>query len=184
MRHSFLLSLIACVALSSTTVRAQVPRTSTGDLSHLWVGAEYSNFYPDWGIPRLPGLGFYANINLYKRLGAEGEARFFTFTKPGGLTEKNFFFGPNVLVYQHGRFYGNVRFVAGAGLVTYTNGIGYGSYFAFAPGGNVEYRFARNWKARFDYEHQFLPSAPGLPGYPDNGLTPAGYSGGISYRIY
>jgi hypothetical protein len=133
---------------------------------------------------RLPGIGIYADLNVFQRYGLEGEARFLDFNNPGGLTEKSFLGGPFATVYRRGRLSGNVRFVGGAGLVTYTGGIGYGSYFEFATGGNVEYRFAHKLKARFDYEHQWMPSAPGLPGIPNMGLTPDGYSGGVSYRIF
>ena len=183
MRHWLFLFLVSCISLLSIPVRAQVVRSANGDTPHLWVGAEYSNFKPDYGMARLPGLGIFANMNLLGRFGVEGEARFLTFTKPLGLTEKSYLIGPNATVFRYARFSANIRFVGGVGLVTYPLGIGYGSYFEFAPAGDVEYQFSHRWRARFDYEHQFIPSAPGLPGMPDNGLTPAGYSGGISYRI-
>lgn len=184
MRHWLFLLLIPSVALSCTPVHAQVVRSANGETPHIWVGAEYSNFRPDYGVFRLPGLGIYANTNLIGRFGVEGEARFLNFTKPAGLTQKSFLIGPNATVFHYKHFSGNIRFVGGVGFVTYPNGIGYGSYFEFAPAGDVEYQFSHKWKARFDYEHQFIPSAPGLPGQPTNGLTPAGYSGGISYRIH
>ena len=183
MRNGFLLFL-AFALLGCHTLSAQVAQAARGNESHLWVGGEYSNYDPDWGIPRLPGVGIYANLGVYRRYGIEGEARFLDFTKPGGLTERSFLGGPFATVYRRGKLSVNLRFVAGAGLVNYTGGIGYGSYFEYAPAGNVEYRFARRLKARFDYEYQFMPSAPGLPGIPDHGLTPHGYSGGVSYRIF
>ncbi len=183
MRNKLLL-FFAGALLSCPILSGQVAPSSTGEVTHLWAGGEYSNFNPDWGRQRLPGIGIYVDLNLYKRYGIEGEARFLNFTKPGGLTEKSYLGGPYATLYRRGRLTASIRFVAGAGLVTYTGGIGYGSYFEFAPGGSIEYRMARKWKARFDYEYQWMPSAPGLPGIPDNGLTPAGFSGGLAYRVF
>ena len=102
-----------------------------------------------------------------------------------GLTEKSYLGGGYYTAYQRRRISANVKFLIGGGLINYTEGIGYGSYFVYVPGGDVEYRLGRKWKARFDYEYQFMPSAPGLPPpIPNHGLTPNGFSGGLAYRIY
>lgn len=183
MRNKFLL-LLACVALFGHSLRAQVAPSVIGGDRHLWAGAEYSNFDPDWGLVRLPGVGIYVDLSLHRRYGLEGEARFLTFTKPGGLTEKSYLGGGYGTLFQRRKLTVNGKFLFGAGLVNYTGGIGYGSYLEYVPGVDVEYRLARKFKARFDYEYQLMPSAPGLPGIPDNGLKPNGFSGGLSYRIF
>jgi hypothetical protein len=183
MRKRFLV-LLACATVWCHGLRAQVAPSAVGGERRLWVGGEYSNFNPDWGLVRLPGIGIYADLGLFRRYGLEGEARFLDFTKPGGLTEKSYLIGPYATLYRRGKLTANVKFVAGAGLVNYSGGIGYGSYLEYVPGVNVEYRFAHKLKARFDYEYQLMPSAPGLPGIPDNGINPNGFSGGVSYRVF
>ena len=187
MSKRWLLLLTACAAFASMPVRAQVAQSSMGEPQHLWVGGEYLNFRPDWGIPRLPGIGIYADLGQYRRrYGLEGEARFLNFTKPNGLTEKSYLGGPYANIWHHGKFTGNVKFLVGGGLVTYTQDLGYGSYFAYVPGGSLEYRLARKLRARVDYEYEFMPSAPGaiLPPGQSHGLTPQGVGAGVSYRVF
>jgi hypothetical protein len=187
MRKGLLLFLLGWAAATPFVSGAQVVSSAVGGEPHLWVGAEYSNFRPDWGTTRLPGIGLYVDLNARKRYGLEGEARFLDFTKPSGLTEKNFLGGAFFTVYSRNRFSGNVKFLIGANTVNYTDNLGYGSYFAYVPGGNIEYRLSHKWKARFDYEAQFMPSAPGDvivgPGN-SHGLTPSGFSGGVAYHIF
>ena len=182
MRNKLLL-LLACATLTCH-LRAQVAPSATGHEPRLWVGVEYSNFNPDWGLVRLPGAGVYGDLSVFNKIGLEGEARFLTFTKPGGLTEKSYLGGPYMTIFQRHKLSANVKFLLGGGLINYSGDIGYGSYLEYAPGANVEYRLARRFKARFDYEYQLIPSAPGLPGIPDNGINPNGFSGGISYRVF
>jgi hypothetical protein len=185
MRSSCLGALCALFALFSCQLEAQVAPAASGRYARIWVGAEYSNFNPDWGIPRLPGYTIFTDIALFRRYGLEGEARILNLTKPDGLTEKSFVAGP---YYQAVRWHGlsaNVKLLIGVGDVNYTSDIGYGSYFAYAPGAVAEYRVGRRWKARFDYEREYLPAAPNLgPGFPNHGLVPSGYSGGLAYRVF
>ncbi len=162
---------------------AQVARAVDGATPHLWVGAEGSYYKPDWGFVSLPGFGFYADYTR-GRFGLEGEAQFLDLNKPGGLTEKSFLGGPYFRVYQRRRLSFSVKVLAGAGLVNYTGGIGYGSYLEFAPRGDVEYRLGPRFKLRGGYEHQFMPSAPGLPDVPSRGLTPHGISVGLAYHVF
>jgi hypothetical protein len=177
------LLLLACSPLAGD---AQVARSVNGPYTHIWAGAEYSNFKPDWGLIRLPGLTAFTQIAFPGRYGLEGEARFFNFTKPDGLTEKSFLGGPYVRALRYNRLSLNARFLVGIGLVTYTSEIGYGSYFDYAPGANLEYRLARKWKARVDYEYQYMPSAPNLgPDFPpSHGMHPRGFSAGLAYRVF
>ena len=183
MRVKFLLSLV-CATIFGNALQAQVAPSAVGGDTHLWVGGEYSNFDPNWGLIRLPGIAVLADLSLSRRYGLEGEARFLDFTKPDGLTEESYLGGPYGTLYRRGKLSFNAKFLLGGGLINYTGGIGYGSYFAFTPGATLEYRFAHRFKARADYEYQFMPSAPGLPGVPDNGLHPNGFGAGIVYRVF
>lgn len=168
---------------------AQVASATRGRGLDLSVGAEYSNFRPDWGSTRLQGMAAFADLDelFINKLGVEGEGRWLRFNQPEGLTQDNYLIGPRyrLLRYHKFSFYG--KFLMGGGFITYPNNIGSGSYFAYVPGGTVQYRLSHHWSLRGDYEYQFWPSAPGLAftfPNPSHGLTPSGFSAGVSYRIF
>jgi opacity protein-like surface antigen len=193
LRFLFLVGL----ALSAfSAARAQVAPSVVGSETHLWAGAEYSRFLSDYHVSpltpgaagngnyQLKGVTFFANLGIHGRFSLEGEARLLTFDKPFGETEKAFLIGPSARLYRRGRLSLNAKFLGGAGLINFPFDLGYGSYFAFAPAGNVEYRLTRHFKARAEYEYVFQPSAPGLPNQPSNGVNPHGFNVGIAYRIF
>jgi len=171
------------------SVFAQVaPATEGGGLT-LSAGAEYSNFHPDWGPNRLGGIAAFVDADhiFLHNLGAEGEARWLIFNEFEGEHESNYLIGPRYRLIRFHRLSAYAKFLMGAGLITYPNKIGSGSYFAYTPGATAEYRFLHRFSARVDYEYQFWPSAPGLAftfPNPSHGLNPNGFSGGVSYRIF
>lgn len=168
---------------------AQVAPAVTGHTLSLSAGAEYSNFRPDYGPNRLGGIGVFVDADrlFLRNLGVEGEARWLHFNQYLGETQAHYLLGPRYrLIRYHGlSAYG--KLLLGGGFITYPNKIGSGSYFAYVPGGTVEYRLARHWIVRGDYEYQFWPSAPGIVftyPRPSNGLTPSGFSVGAAYKIF
>ncbi|QNI32612.1 outer membrane beta-barrel protein [Alloacidobacterium dinghuense] len=169
---------------------AQVAPAVSGHGWSLSAGAEYSNFQPDWGPDRLQGIAVFADVDhiLLRNLGAEGEARWLRFSPPQGETEDNYLLGPRYRVWRHHALSLYGKFLLGGGWITYyPSTIGSGSYFAYAPGGTAEFRVARRWSVRGDYEYQFWPSAPGLAftfPNPSHGLSPNGFSVGASYKIF
>jgi opacity protein-like surface antigen len=182
-----LIRKLFCITLLlfPVSVLAQVAAATRGGGLSLSAGAEYSNFQPDYGFNRLGGIAVFAdadNIVLHK-LGAEGEARWLHFNQFFGETQAHYLLGPRYrFIRYHGlSLYG--KFLMGGGFITYPNNIGSGSYFAYTPGATAEYRLARHWIVRGDYEYQFWPSAPGLAftyPNPSNGLTPNGFSVGAA----
>jgi hypothetical protein len=163
---------------------AQVHESAVGANRHIWVGAEFSHFNPDYGLQDLDGVGIYADTMVTGKFGAELDARFLVFNKFQGETEKDFLIGPTYQVYRRNRLTVNAKILAGVDTVNYPSDIGYGSYFAYAPGGDVEYQIDRRFRVRGGYEFDFLPSAPGFPDEPSNGLTPHGFNIGVSYRVF
>jgi opacity protein-like surface antigen len=168
---------------------AQVAPATRGSGLDLWVGAEFSNFQPDWGFNRMSGITVLGNVNgiFFHKLGAEGEARWLRFNQYQGETQDHYLIGPRYRFFRlhQASFY--AKFLMGGGFITYPNKIGSGSYFAYVPGATVEYRLSHHWAVRGDYEYQFWPSAPGLAftfPNPSNGLNPNGFSVGASYRIF
>jgi hypothetical protein len=180
--------LTAALALSSPSpqARAQVHQSAVGSRPNLWVGAEFSDFNPDYNFFRLYGAALYGDYYFTRNIALEGEGRLLDFTTAAGQTQKSLLFGPSYTAYRHGRLSANAKVLFGAVKIIYpgTNGETYGSYFAFAPGGNVEYQISPKIRLRGEYEYEFLPSAPGFPGQPSSGLTPNGFSFGASYHIF
>jgi hypothetical protein len=181
--------LVLTLLLVPVFAYSQVSPATRGGGLNVWVGAEYSNFKPDFGLNRLGGFTILGDVNdvFLKKLGFEGEARWLHINEYHGETEANYLGGPRYRLWRyHGlSVYG--KFLMGGGLITFPDKAGHGSYFAYAPGGTVEYRLSRRWLARGDYEYQIWPSAPGaeitFPN-PSHGLTPNGFSVGVSYKIF
>ncbi|HEX3471684.1 MAG TPA: outer membrane beta-barrel protein [Silvibacterium sp.] len=175
--------LILSFFLGSAAAYAQVSPSVRGGQSTLWAGGMFSSFNPDFDpTSRLVGIGVLVDYNLTQRFGAEGEARWLHWNGAGGQTQSNYLVGPKARLFQYHRFSFNAKFLLGGVWITYPDSIGSGSYFAYAPGGYVDYRISRRFSVRGDYEYQILPAAPGLGG-PSHGLTPHGFSVGVTYRI-
>jgi hypothetical protein len=163
-----------------------VARSVTGGQSSLWVGGEYSNFRPDYGSERLNGLGATVDLNLTPKLGVVGEARWLHWhnSNDGGETQSDYLAGGKYRLFRIGRFDLNAKFLIGGVWIRFPNDIGTGSYFAYAPGGFVDYRLSRRFRIRGGYEYQVLPTAPDIPPYPSNGLTPNGFTIGVEYGVF
>ncbi len=155
----------------------------------LSAGGYYSNFSPDYTPNRLGGMGIFVDLNpqgklfLNGKLGGEGEARWLRFNQQYGSYQDNYFGGPRYS-RRYGRFVPYVKFMMGAGEFQFPSNQGHGGYFAYAPGGGLDYRLTRHFTVRvIDYEYQFWPSAPG-GGLPSNGMNPNGFSAGVGYKIF
>ncbi len=185
---------VAVSLLISVPSIAQTSPSAEGPGVTVWVGASVSMFNPDYGCKnnspfscwgnQLIGFGPYVDTNsfLLGRIGAEGEARFLRWHGPVGLTEDTFMGGPRVRLWHHRALHATAKFLIGeARLNVSNNGVGTGNYFAYAPGGAVDYRVSRRLAARLDYEYQKWPTFRGASG--NKGLTPNGFSVGVSYAI-
>ncbi len=158
------------------------------------VGAELSTFNPDWGCTRsspfacwsthLFGVGVVADVNhLVGRVGVEGEARWLHWEgPPDKLSQSNYLAGPRYRIYGIGKVSFHLKFLVGASHMSSTS-FGTGTYFTLAPGATVEYRLKRRLTARVGYEYQAWPTFSGKPNIPNNGLTPNGFTAGVSYRL-
>jgi opacity protein-like surface antigen len=178
-------SLLTVFLLAPLLLQGQVGPAARGGNARLLAGGQYSYFHTDFpSTVWMHGIGGYANFFVTPRYGAEGEARFIYFGDFHGEHEKNYLIGPKVYLRPFGKIKPYGKFLIGRGSIQYPFQIGSGSYFAYALGGGIDYRLRRNWYFRADYELQFWPSAPGIPGEPSNGLTPHGVSGGLAYRIF
>lgn len=181
---------------------AQVAQSAVGGNSSFWAGGEMSSFNPDYSCSsELPykcpliGPAAFFDLNVTHKWGAEGEARWLHWNGTGGEVESNYLAGGRYRAFRYHRLDGWVKMLAGAGLVTTpyfpVAGSLRGSYFAIAPGGTLQYPLTNRMSLRGDYEYQFWPSFAGPPSYSatgslvqhSNGLTPNGFSLGVSYRF-
>lgn len=166
---------------------AQVAPSTTGGNGSITIGGEVSAFQPD-SIPgytggHVVGPGFFFDVNLMPRWGAEGEARWMHWNGSGGQTQSNYLIGPRYRLIQWHGLSAWAKFMMGAGVEKFPENIGTGSYFAMAPGGDLDYQLSPRLDVRLGYEYQFWPSAPNIPGLPNNGMHPSGFTIGIGYRI-
>ncbi len=170
---------------------AQVAPSNRGGGLSLSAGAEFSSFDPDWGTQRVEGITALFDLDhlFLNRLGVEGEARWLHFNNSQKISQNHYLLGPRYRFVRFGNFDLYGKFLLGGGWMTYPGNLGSGSYFAYTPGIILDYRLTRRWTVRGDYEYQFWPAAPGDQftkpfGKKSSGLSPSGFSVGVSYRIF
>jgi len=181
----------AALLLISTPLLAQSQRSALYGDASLWAGAEASTFNPDYGCRHsnlvfecshdLVGVAGLFDFNVTSKFGAEGEARWLNWNGQGNEKESTYMLGPRYRIYRFSRFSVWAKVLAGGGWITtpyYPQaGSVKGSFFAFAPGGTLDYRLTGRIKLRAEYEYQYWPS------FPPNGLGPDGVSVGFTYRF-
>lgn len=197
--------ILLLLVITPAVVLAQVPPAAVGGNSSLWAGGEVSSFNPDYScsssVPfdcksQLVGPAAFFDFNVTPKWGAEGEARWLHWDGQGGEIESNYLAGGRYRAYRFHRLDAWAKMLAGAGLITTpyfpVAGSLKGSYFAIAPGGTLELRLTDRMSLRGDYEYQFWPSFVGPPSYDlstgalvqhNGGLTPNGFSLGVTYRF-
>jgi hypothetical protein len=176
--------LILTVVFGAAAAMAQVAPSAVGGNATLWVGGEVSSFNPDFDpATRIVGPGVFFDFNVTRKIGVEGEARWLHYNGTDGQTQGDYFGGVKYRVYRFHKFSFNAKFLLGGVWIHYPLDIGEGSYFAYVPGGIVDYRLSRHLSVRGDYEYQILPSAPGFPGQPNQGINPNGASIGVAWRL-
>ncbi|HTV05257.1 MAG TPA: hypothetical protein VME86_07800 [Acidobacteriaceae bacterium] len=177
--------LVLSFLFTATVAYSQVARSVNGGESTLWVGGEFSAVAPDYGSHRLIGLGTTVDLNVTPKIGVIGEARWLHFhnSDDGNETQSDYLAGAKYRLFRWQKFDFDAKFLVGGVWIRFPGDIGSGSYFAYAPGAFVDYRLMSRLRIRGGYEWQMLPSAPNIPGQPNNGLTPHGFMIGVTYAI-
>lgn len=195
------LSLVSCCSLLSALLFAQTQPAAEGHVSSLWVGAEISTFNPDYGCDSASPfvcwdyqlLGFtplvYVNDLLLHRIGVGGEARILRWRGPiGNVTESSYLAGPRVRLFRFKKAQFNSKFDFGsANIAVPRHGPGDGNHFAIAPGLLAEFKVKPRLTVLTEYEYQFWPNFQGAPTSGTSGccgLSPNGFSLGVSYQVY
>lgn len=184
MRKAIERILVLGVLFTAAAAYSQVSRSVTGGTSSLWAGGEYANFSPDYGGGHINGLGAIFDFDFTPKIGVIGEARWLRWNGNGDEHQSDYLVGAKYRLYRIHRLSLNAKFVLGGVWIKYPYDIGTGSYFAYAPGATADYRLSSHFLVRGSYEYQFLPSAPDIPPYPSNGLTPHGFTVGVEYRVF
>jgi hypothetical protein len=188
--------------LFSVTLSAQSNPSAEGPAFSVIVGAGISTFNPDYGCAnsspfscwnhQLIGISPFvaANRMVFQRLYLEGEARFLHWHGPAnGLTESSYLGGASfhLLHYRKSLLVSARALLGGAQITIPNDAVGSGSYFVLAPSAVLDYRIAKRVSARVEYEYQIWPSFKGIPTATTSGtggLTPNGFTFGVSYTIF
>jgi Outer membrane protein beta-barrel domain len=184
---------------------AQDPKSAVGGDSSLWAGADMATYNPDWGCKndypfscfasQVRGPGAFFDFNVHPKWGAEGEARWLNWNGEEHQKISNYLLGGRYRAFRYRRFDIWGKFLAGGGWITTPGypktGSVKGSFLAYVPGAEFEYRLKGRLKLHGAYEYEIWPSFGGPATYSssgtlvshDNGLTPNGFSLGVTYRF-
>lgn len=174
------LAVTLTFALAAPRLSAQAVAAATGNA--LSVGVDYLNANPDYGPRRSQGIGFYANYDFSRFVGATAEINFQTaFSHNVVFLEHSYLFGVRG-EYHKRRFLPYAKLLVGAATSSVNGNFAIlnapGTYPAYAFGGGLDYRFEHHISVRvIDYEQQEWLS------YHPNGLTPSIISIGAAYRF-
>lgn len=190
MKLGDLKTLVAAGALCATVgmaAHAQKLPTATAPGAYLSAGATYGAFEAQYPQRLLGGAAVYADLNIRKHLGIEGEVRFLRQNQVQDSHQTTFLAGPRY-EFHHGRFSPYLKVMAGGGRLVFPtfNGFptGYGTYTVIAYGGGLDVNLSEKLKLRaFDFEYQNWPNFF-LPSAAPQGITPYGVSAGLSYNVF
>lgn len=196
---------VLALLLLPIALLAQSPSAAVGGNSSLWAGGEFTTFNPDFGCNnaspfqcwnlQLMGPTAFFDFNVRPKWGVDGEARWLKWNGQGNMTISNYLLGGRYRIVRFHRLSGWAKLLLGGGWIQTPN---YpqadslkGSFFAYVPGGTLEYPLWHRLALRGDYEYQIWPSFYGGPSVTstgtvvqhNNGLTPNGFSVGVTYRI-
>lgn len=173
-----------CYGMAGSAALAQKLPTATAPGAYLAVGGTYGAFEAQYPQRVLGGVGVYADLNIRRHLGIEGEARFLRQNQIAGSHESTYLVGPRY-EFRLGRYSPYVKALIGGGRLVFPYGDGYGTYTALAYGGGLDISLTERIKLRaIDFEYQDWPSFNFGPGTQQQALTPYGISAGISYRVF
>ena len=173
------LGTIFCLTFSLASIQhlnAQAVYTAERT-ARISLGAGGSYIDTDYAAKPTYGPSFFADIDLFRHLGLEGEGHFGGIVSPDDIAENSYLAGPRMFL-RHSRFTGYGKLMLGRGMITNQLFNLSSSYNIYAYGGGLEYRAARRLTVRaIDFEQQKWPD------FPPHGLSPLVVTVGASYII-
>ncbi|HEY0162286.1 MAG TPA: outer membrane beta-barrel protein [Edaphobacter sp.] len=184
--------LATALLCTPTALFAQAAATATRPLS-LQVGAGFSN--ADSGYRYIPGrvngTTIYADLDLARHLGVEGEFRYLKDGRTGAY-EKTYEIGPRYSLHYN-RFSPYAKGLYGRGVFNFTPDSVPSefvvqanlAYNLLAVGGGVDYRLLSHVNLRGEYEYQHWFGFPNFPDFIDvpKGLHPSIITVGGAYHF-
>jgi hypothetical protein len=181
------LLVLGVLVLSGVSCYGQVEDSATAGTVPLTVGGYFSYFDASYASNKSAGLGAFIDYSplLSGNLGVEGEGRWLKFGGGNSFSEYNYLVGPRYrFYYKSDKYQPYAKFLVGAGEIDFPFDLAHGGYFVMAPGGGVDVSLKEHWKVRADYEFQFWPGAPGIPGVQTGSFHPNGVSVAVVYRVF
>jgi hypothetical protein len=176
-RCGWLLGLLGVLAVLRVA-GAQAIATAKGPDSYIAFGGAVTAFQADYGHRVLGGGTVFADFNPTWRYGFESEARYLRLHTDESVTESDYLVGPRVM-YKPGPFRPYVKFLVGAGRITFPFHYATGTFFTYAPGVGLDWILSDRTTFRvIDFEYQMWPT---FATYGE--LRPYGLSSGISFRV-
>lgn len=143
--------------LGSSAASAQVVPAGYQERIAIHAGGTASEAYLEFGQTRLLGATAFADIDIYRHYGIEGEARFLEFNQPKNIHAETYLGGPRARL-NVGRFQVYAKGLIGLGVFHYTYGYGGDSDFVAAGGGGVDFHISPRVHLRLaDAEYQYWP---------------------------
>lgn len=167
----FIFSL-ACIS----QLNAQAVYTAERN-SRISVGAGGSYVNTDYAPKPTYGPSFFADFDLFRHFGLEGEGHFGGVVSTDDIGENSYLVGPRAYLRRR-RFTGYGKLMAGRGIITNQLFNLSSTYNIYAYGGGLEYLATRRISVRaIDFEMQKWNA------FPPNGLSPLVVTIGASYII-
>ncbi len=176
MKFFYAVSAVGLSVCFAPLLQAQASYTATRS-GHIEAGAGLMYLNNDYGVKNDEGASFWGDGDISRHIGVEGEIHLGTLRSPSDVGENSYLIGPRVSLHR-GRFTPYAKFMVGRGTIVNDFYNTSSSYWLYALGGGVDYRFHGRFSWRVaDFEmqrwHGFVP----------NGLTPYAISTGVMYRI-
>jgi opacity protein-like surface antigen len=177
------LVFLGILMLAPLATSAQVAPAQSGGSISMTLGAGFSGWKTDFAIDQMYGIAAYYDLDIGRWAGLEVEGRTIQFNSVKNIRQDTISAGGRFLFPHYHHLHPYAKFLGGIGSVDFPPPAtapyyGHDTFAFYAIGGGVDYRLTRHFSIRGEYESQFWPS------FPNNGLTPRGFTIGAGYRFF
>lgn len=172
------LTLTCALCFGASEARAQATPTATGPGSYISLGVAASGFQQDYGQRYIGGETVFVDANLYRRIGAEFEARRLNFRTSEDVKENTYLAGIKISTNPR-KLRPYVKLLAGRGTLDFPFHYAVGSYFVVAPSAGLDWHLGSRFSIRVaDFQYQLWPR------FTYGELHPYGITSGISFDLF